>query len=326
MKRSAQLKQAPPKRTAFDALAHVTAEISEMLERGVMPWRAPWDHAKALALTPGLPLRSTGEPYRGANVMLLWAAQIARGYSKRTWLTFRQAVELGGHVRKGEKACPVIFYGQAKPKQKNIGDALSDDNGDTARTYRFLKLFYVFNVDQIDALPERFGAETAPAEAAPSAIEQWTARAGVRVRIGGSVACYAPVTDIVQMPAQEAFLSEEHWTATLLHESVHFTGHKSRLDRLDNYAADRKARAREELCAEFGAAILGAMVGLAPFHLEDHTSYIASWLKLLREEPRAFLAAGAKAQAAVDWLVERAGPLPATGAEDEASDAPSLLR
>lgn len=93
MKRSAQLKQVQPKRTAFDALAHVTAEISGMLERGVMPWRAPWDHAKALALTPGLPLRSTGEPYRGANVMLLWTAQIARGYSKRTWLTFRQALD-----------------------------------------------------------------------------------------------------------------------------------------------------------------------------------------------------------------------------------------
>lgn len=298
------------RRSAYDALAHVTAEISGMLERGVMPWRAPWDHAKALALTPGLPLRSTGEPYRGANVMLLWAAQIARGYSKRTWLTFRQALELGGHVRKGEKACPVIYYGQAKPKQKDAGKTAAEDAGETARVYRFLKLFYVFNVDQIDELPEGFGAEVAPVAAEPGAIEQWTARAGVRVRIGGSMACYAPVTDLVHMPAHEAFLSEEHWAATLLHESVHFTGHKSRLDRLDNYATDRKTRAREELCAEFGSAILGAMAGLAPFHLEDHASYIANWLELLRDEPRAFLAAGARAQAAVDWLLREAGPLP----------------
>jgi antirestriction protein ArdC len=247
MKRSAQTKQVEPKRSAFDALAHVTAEISSMLERGVMPWRAPWDNAKALSLTPGLPLRSTGEPYRGANVMLLWAAQIARGHSKRTWLTFRQALELGGHVRKGEKACPVIYYGQAKPKPDDAGK--NADGCDAARPYRFLKLFYVFNVDQIDELPEGFGAEVAPAAAEPGAIEQWTARAGIRVRIGGSMACYAPVTDLVHMPAHEAFLSEEHWAATLLHESVHFTGHKSRLDRLDNYATDRKARAREELCA-----------------------------------------------------------------------------
>jgi antirestriction protein ArdC len=299
-----------PKRSAYDALTHVTAEISSMLQRGVMPWRAPWDNAKALALTPGLPLRSTGAPYRGANVMLLWAAQIARGYSKRTWLTFRQALELGGHVRKGEKACPVIYYGQAKPKPDDAGKNADDDRCDAARAYRFLKLFYVFNVDQIDELPEGFGAEVAPVAAEPGAIEQWTARAGVRVRIGGSMACYAPVTDLVHMPAHEAFLSEEHWAATLLHESVHFTGHKSRLDRLDNYATDRLARAREELCAEFGSAILGAMAGLAPFHLEDHASYIANWLELLRDEPRAFLAAGAKAQAAVDWLLQEAGSLP----------------
>ncbi|MGE0595386.1 MAG: ArdC family protein [Hyphomonadaceae bacterium] len=311
MKRSTQTKQVEPKRSAFDALAHVTAEISNMLERGVMPWRAPWDNAKALALTPGLPLRSNGAPYRGANVMLLWAAQIARGHSKRTWLTFRQALELGGHVRKGEKACPVIYYGQAKPKPDDAGKNADDDRGDAARAYRFLKLFYVFNVDQIDELPEGFGAEVVPAAAEPGAIEQWTAQAGIRVRIGGSMACYAPVTDLVHMPAHEAFLSEEHWAATLLHESVHFTGHKSRLDRLDNYATDRKARAREELCAEFGSAILGAMAGLAPFHLEDHASYIANWLELLRDEPRAFLAAGARAQAAVDWLLQKAGSLPA---------------
>ena len=312
MKRSAQLKPAERKRTAFDALAHVTAEISNMLERGVMPWRAPWDQAKALALTPGLPLRSTGEPYRGVNVMLLWAAQIARGYSKRTWLTFRQALELGGHVRKGEKACPVIYYGQAKPKQADGGDgaSASDEGADAARSYRFLKLFYVFNVGQIDELPEGFGAETVVAPAAPGAIEQWSARAGVKVRTGGAQAFYSPAMDIVQMPPRQAFLSDEHWDATLLHESVHFTGHRSRLDRLGDYATDGKARAREELCAELGSAILGALAGLAPFHLEDHASYIANWLELLREEPRAFLAAGAKAQAAVDWIIARAGPLP----------------
>lgn len=315
--------QTAPKRSAYDALAHVTAEIAKLLEQGVMPWRAPWDSAQALAMTPGLPLRSTGEPYRGANVMLLWAAQIGRGYSKRTWLTFRQALELGGHVRKGEKACPVIYYGQAA-KKSSVGDTKTGDDDDAARRYRFLKLFYVFNVDQIDELPGGFGAEAAPVVAEPCAIEQWTARAGVRVRIGGAMACYSPVIDVVQMPAREAFLSEEHWAATLLHESVHFTGHKSRLDRLSDYAIDRKARAREELCAEFGSAILGAMAGLAPYHLEDHAAYIANWLQLLRDEPRAFLTAGAKAQAAVDWLIEKAGPLPVTTVEADLSTAALL--
>src|SRR5262249_22751180 len=96
---------------------------------------------------------------------------------------------------------------------------------------------------------------------------------------------------------------------TLAHEAIHFTGHKSRLDRLGDYSADRKARAREELTAELGSAIIGATIGLAPFHLEDHAAYIADWLAVVRDEPRAFLNAAAKAQAAVDWLVSSAGPL-----------------
>jgi antirestriction protein ArdC len=298
-----------PKRSAFDALAHVTAEITRFLEQGVMPWRAPWDPDLAIAATPGLPLRSTGEPYRGANVALLWAAQIARGYSKRTWLTFRQALELGGHVRKGEKACPVIYYGQATAK--NDQSPANGEISEQERRYRFLKLFHVFNVEQIDDLPEGFGADVAPvAPLAPSAIEQWSARAGVCLRIGGASAFYSPVVDAVHIPPRSAFLSDEHWDATLLHEDVHFTGHKSRLDRLSNYHTDRKARAREELCAELGAAMLGAMFGLAPFHLEDHAAYLADWLRIVRDEPRAFLSAGAKAQAAVDWLVAHAGHPP----------------
>jgi len=306
MKRSTQSSiQAAPKRSAFDALAHVTAEISKLLEGGVMPWRAPWDSERAMALTPGLPLRSNGEPYRGANVMLLWAAQVARGYSKRTWLTFRQALDLGARVHKGEKACPVIYYGQARPKPNES----SAENGESDHSYRFLKLFHVFNVDQVDDLPEGFGAEMVVDCAQPCAIEQWAARAGLKVVIGGARAFYSPLTDSVRLPAREAFLSQEHFAATLLHESIHFTGHKSRLDRLSDYATDAKGRAREELCAELGSAILGAMAGLAPFHLEDHAAYIASWLDLVRDEPRAFLAAGSKAQAAVDWLIAKAGPL-----------------
>jgi hypothetical protein len=131
------------KRSSSDAFSIVTTEITRLLAEGVMPWRAPWDPKLALGATPGLPLRFTGEPYRGANVVLLWAAQIARGYPKRTWLSYRQAIALCGQVRKGEKGVPVIFYGHAKARaEQNAG---ADD--DEARTYRFLKLFYVLNVN-----------------------------------------------------------------------------------------------------------------------------------------------------------------------------------
>ena len=310
MTKSNTLNASAPQRSAHDALVHVTAEITRLLQEGVMPWRAPWDRNRALTATPGLPLRCNGEPYRGANVPLLWAAQIARGHAKRTWLTYRQALELGGQVRKGEKACPVVYYGQAMAKQGS-GDAADTSGGnDEARRYRFLKLFHVFNVEQIDNLPADFGAEIAPKAPAPSVLDSWIARTGARIRVGGAMAYYSPATDTIHMPALEAFVSTEQETATRLHELIHFTGHPSRLDRLQDYAADRRARSREELAAEIGSAMLGAMLGLPSDHLEDHAAYCASWLNVIHDEPRAFFSAGAKAQAAVDWLIVKAG-LPA---------------
>lgn len=295
----------PPRCSVQDAAAHVTAEIARFLEQGVMPWRAPWDAARAHAMTPGLPLRANGQAYRGVNVVLLWAAQIARGYSRRTWLTYKQAEAMGAQVRKGEKACPVVYYGQAKAKSD--GKTLNGDA--TEKRFRFLKLFHVFNIEQVDALPDGFGAELAPpTPQAPSALQLWCERAGARVRIGGASAHYAPATDTIHLPPRLAFADDEQWSVTLAHETIHFTGHKSRLDRLDDYATERKARSREELTAELGAAIIGAMTGLRPDHLENHAAYLADWLILVRDDPRAFLSAGAKAQTAVDWLIERAGP------------------
>lgn len=294
---------APLKRTAQEAAAHVAAEIVRLLEQGVMPWRAPWDPKRAAGATPGLPLRATGEPYRGANVVLLWASQITRGYSKRTWLTFRQAEALGAHVRLGEKATPVIFYGQAKSGEET--NSATDDNA--AKTFRFLKLFHVFNAEQLENVPDGFAIETAATAPPPSAIDAWAERADARVRVGGVSAYYAPTTDTIHMPPHAAFVSEEHRVSTLCHELAHHTGAAHRLDRLRDYFTDRTARAKEEMIAEISAAQLGAMIGLKPDHLEDHAAYIADWAKLLKDEPRAFLSAAAKAQAAVDWLIARAG-------------------
>lgn len=306
------------RRSTSDALSIVTGKLTRLLERGVLPWRAPWDPTLALAATPGLPLRFTGEPYRGANVVLLWAAQIARGYPKRTWLSFRQALQLGGNVRKGEKATPVIFYGQARSRNDTEATATAGQAA-TERTYRFLKLFHVFNVDQIDDLPGHVGVETVCAPRKPSFVEEWLFRAGATVRLGGATAFYSPATDAIHIPPIVAFASEEHFAATLLHEAVHFTGAKGRLDRLADYHTDRKARAREELVAEIGSAMLGAMIGLRPDHLEDHAAYVADWLTLMRDEPRAFLSAAAKAQNAIDWLTEHAGHPMADDAVSETS-------
>lgn len=159
-------------------------------------------------------------------------------------------------MRKGEKACPVIFYGRADVKSEG------EQSEGAQPTYRFLKLFYVFNVEQCDGL-DLPAEPSAPSLSDLPALHAWVERAGAQVRIGGDKAFYAPSVDAIFLPHVSAFLSEEHWIATLAHEAIHFTGHKSRLERLSDYATDRKARAREELTAELGAAIIGAMTGLA---------------------------------------------------------------
>jgi antirestriction protein ArdC len=263
-------------------------------------------------MTPGLPLRSNGQPYKGANVFLLWTAQLARGYAKRTWLTYRNAEALGAHVRKGEKATPVIYYGQAKARP-DAQKPIEDD----AKSYRFLKLFSVFNAEQCQNLPTDFGVELAPPPVDPPEIVRWLERAGARFRYGGVSAHYAPSADTIHMPPLAAFRSEEHAAATAAHEGIHWVGAEHRLDTLKGYFTDKVLRAKEELRAECGAAIIGAMTGVAPDHLEDHAAYVSSWLSILKAEPRAFLSAAAKAQATVDWLVERAGhPAGASIAED----------
>lgn len=291
-----------PRRGAQDAATYVTAEIARFLEQGVMPWRAPWDPALAHAMTPGLPLRATGGAYKGANVLLLWTAQIARGYAKRTWLTYRNAEALGAHVRKREKATPVIYYGSATPRAEAQGQT-----DDEARPYRFLKLFYVFNAEQCENLPDGFAAEITPAPIDPPAIVRWLERAGAHISFGGASAHYSPATDTIHLPPVAAFRSEEHAAATAAHEGIHWVGAEHRLDTLKGYFTDKALKAKEELRAECGAAIIGAMTGLAPDHLEDHAAYVSTWLSILKTDPRAFLSAAAKAQAAVDWLVERAG-------------------
>jgi antirestriction protein ArdC len=293
--------------SAADAAAVAIAEITKLLERGVLPWRKPWDAERAFSATPGLPLRANGVAYRGANIFLLWAAQMAHGFQARTWMTYRQAAAFGAHIRKGERATPVLYYGQTQPRagaDAIVGGDASEAEG--VHRYRFLKLYHVFNLDQIDGLPASAISQPLTPHLAPTSAMQWAKELGAKVLTGGDSAFYAPGRDVICLPPLEAFRDEAAHSACIYHELIHWTGASHRLDLLGDYFTDRAARAREELRAECGAAILGAMIGLAPDHYEDHASYIGDWLTLLRDEPRAFLSAAAKAQAAVDWLIGRA--------------------
>ncbi|WP_372784812.1 ArdC family protein [Phenylobacterium sp.] len=277
----------------------VTDAIVADLERGVRPWTKPW--ASGAGGPVGRPLRHSGEPYRGINVLLLWAEAFERGYAAPTWMTFRQALALGGHVRKGEHGATVVY---ANRIVREDPDAPAGDDG--LRSIPFLKAYTVFNVGQIDSLPAVYAPAPALAVSAErriAAVEAFVASTGAAVRHGGDRAYYAPGPDYVQMPKLAAFPELEDYYATLLHELTHWTGHASRLDR--EFGAPRTGDnryAREELVAELGAAFLCADLGVSLRPREDHASYLAGWLKVMKADHRSIFAAAAHAQRACDLL------------------------
>lgn len=270
-----------PKR---DVLAEVTQQIIDALEAGVMPWRKPWDAQNPLGGGPPYNL-STGKPYQGVNILLLWAS----GRPTQAWLTYRQAQALGGNVRKGEKGTTLVKW---VVKEK-------DDDGET---FAFPRPFTVFNVDQIDGLDEVDG--TAP-DAPTSSVMEVGAAAGARMRLGGNRAYYDPRSDVVRVPERARFNSSDDFEATLAHELVHWTGHPSRLDRTFGERFGDEAYAFEELVAEIGAAFLSASLGLRG-EVQGHASYVDHWLTVLRRDKRAIVTAASAAGRAVSLLLQSA--------------------
>lgn len=285
-----------------DLYSQVTNAIVADLENGVRPWTKPWS-AEHLAGTISRPLRSTGEPYSGINVILLWAESVARGYTAPIWITFRQALALGGHVRKGEHGATVVYTNRIKRTEPG-------DNGqDVEREIPFLKAYTVFNVDQVEGLPAHFHAVAEPKLGAAQRIahaEAFFAATGADIRHGGNQAYYAVGPDQVQMPPFECFEEPEGYYATLAHECTHWTRHPTRQDR--DFGRSRwgdEGYAREELVAELGAAFLCADLGLELEPRPDHASYIANWLQVLKDDRRFIFTAAAHAQRAADFLVQR---------------------
>jgi antirestriction protein ArdC len=289
-----------------DIYTRITDQIAAALERGVKPWTQPWNAAHAAGAVTR-PLRYNGQPYSGINVLTLWASSMERGFAAPLWMTFKQALELGGHVRKGEKGSPVVYA------DKIVRTEEGADGQDEERTIPFLKAYTVFNVEQIDGLPAQYHAR---ADVPPNpdqriaSAEAFFAALKADIRHGGGSAFYVPSMDFIQMPAFESFRDAQGYYATLAHECTHWTRHEKRLDRdLGRKSFGDEGYAREELVAELGAAFLCADLGLHLEDREDHASYIASWLKVLRNDKRAIFQASAHAQRAADFL-QRLQPEP----------------
>jgi len=288
-----------------DVYSRITDRIIADLEQGVRPWLKPWSIGQTAVTRP---LRHNGEPYSGINVVLLWSEAIARGFRSPTWMTFRQALVLGGHVRKGETGTTVVYASRLSKTE-------TDDSGaEVEREIALLKAYTVFCVDQIDGLPASFYANSQPEPTADSRAgrieraDAFVTATGAAIRTGGTRACYIPSVDRIDMPPYMSFRdtgtssAAEGYYATLLHELVHWTAPAHRCDRQLGRRFGDHAYAREELVAELGAAFLCADLGITPAPRPDHAAYIASWLKVLREDKRAIVSAASLVQKAADWL------------------------
>ena len=288
--------------TKLSIFDRVTQKIIADLEQGVRPWQKPWSGSNA---APRIirPLRHSGEPYNGVNILLLWDAAINSGFQNPTWMTFKQAEDYGAHVRKGEKASLVVY---ANKITKTETDA--DTGKDIEREIPFLKGYSVFNVEQIEGLPETFLLPPqAPAE--PSGIsrlenvEHFIRNTGAVIRHGGDRAYYTEGSDHVQMPVIDAFRDSESYYGTLTHELTHWTKHTSRMNRdFGRVVWGDEGYAKEELVAEIGSAFLCADLGITPEVREDHAAYIESWLKALKNDKKLIFTAAAHASRAVEFM------------------------
>jgi len=283
-----------------DVYSRITGKIIADLEQGVRPWLKPWN-AEHAAGRITRPLRHNGVPYKGINVVMLWSASVTKGYACPIWLTFKQAIELGGNVRKGETGELVVYANRVTRTE-------TDDKGEeTEREIPFLKGYTVFNAEQCESLPAQYTAKAeAPALSPLQRIERadrFFAATGADIRHGGAKAYYAEGPDYVQMPPFETFRDAESYAATLAHELTHWTKHDKRLAR--EFGRSRfgdAAYAREELVAELGSAFLSADLELTPEVRDDHAAYIGHWLKALKDDKRLIFTAAAHAQRAVDYL------------------------
>jgi antirestriction protein ArdC len=279
----------------------VTDRIVAELEAGRLPWVQPWDSAKAGA---GMPCNAgTGRRYSGINVLILWATLFERGYSSQHWLTYKQAQNLGGNVRKGERGTTVCYADRFTPKDGEGAQpsALSDDE---RRSIAFLKRFTVFDVDQIEGLPADIEAAAGETIGEPELIPEIAGlieATGANFRIGGDSAFYVPAQDFVCVPPQQAFADPVNWYPTALHELGHWTGHPSRLNRFECGKLKRDDYAREELVAEMCSAFACAELGIVP--TVRHADYIGSWLSVPKNDNRAIFRAASKASKAADFLL-----------------------
>lgn len=299
-------------KTQIDLFQQITDTLVEAIEAGTTDgYRMPW-HATGRPIMSPINVVSK-RPYRGANVVVLWAIAEKFGYPSGLWGTYRQWQELGAQVRKGEKSAMVVFWkflDRRVEDQPGNDDHADDDGGNeestSSKRIPYARPYFVFNAAQVDGFEPKKHFEELPESSRIAAAEKLFSSIPATVRHGGDSAFYMPAGDYVQMPPFSHFKSPHGYYATLAHELTHWTGSKTRLNRADlkaRFGSD--AYAAEELVAELGAAFVMGHLGLMNDPRPDHAGYLASWLKVLKGDKKAIFTAASKAQQAFDYLLQQ---------------------
>lgn len=310
----------PSKASFVSPYQQITERILADLKAGVAPWAKPWTASgQGVSLSAGMPMNfATRKAYRGVNVWLCLLACQDNGFAVPAFATFNQIKEMGGTVVKGSKATRVFFMStyEREPRTPEEAEKVNDEGKFVVFV---LKGYNVFNLAQVEGIEIEEGAAVASVILPEDAAELIEAL-GADVRHGGAEAFYAPARDFVAMPKPDDFKAIEHYKATLFHELGHWTGHDSRLARLDKAARfGNAAYAYEELVAELSAAFLCLEMGV-PGDLR-HADYIGHWIKLLTDHDTAFYRAAADAQRVLDFIREKvAGSTVSAEAADMAAE------
>lgn len=291
----------------------ITDRIVAMLEKGENVFRERFRRAAQR----GMPRNGkTGQPYHGANVLLLWEAAIEEGYASNVWLTYKQAASLGAQVRRGERAVLCAYFERQAGKARGGHDgaaAVEGGGGDDSRSddtapasVLLCRAFWMFNVAQIDGLPaELVHACNVPLPSSPPVATaiRMLAASNPTIRHGYTRAMYVPDLDEIRLPWPKQFTSPEAYCAMVLHELVHWTGHPARLNRQFGQRFGDVAYAFEELVAELGSAFLLGHAGLVDATIEGHAGYLQSWLQVLKRDRTAIFTAARHASAAYELIV-----------------------
>ena len=279
-----------------DFAQEVTNRIIEKLEQGVKPWVRPWSAAGG-----GRPLRFNGQPYSGVNLLNLWMIGDACGYSSRYWMTYNQALELKGQVRKGERGSLSVYSSTINRTEQNPVSLVEKTS-----VIRFLRSYVVFNADQIDGLPSHFYSReetTAPSPSERDAeIAAFFDPIPAEIRLGGNQAYYSVHGDYIQLPRPNTFKSADLFASTKAHELSHWAGGPTRLARQFGKRFGDAAYSLEELVAELSASFCCVKLGLANELMENHASYIDHWIRVLKKDKTAIIHAASQAEKAFNYL------------------------